>query len=419
MASTLLHPKNVQTLPTGEWRDTKEAALVLRVRDSGARTWVLRYGKKQAKLTLAPADGRQGSLDLSAARREAAKRAHEIALVGARVFAEKARTAKATARIAPLFGAYAESLVAKADIRPSTRRGWESILKASLVPTLGHLRVVEIGKPEIVRALGAIRDRSVWAADSAHKLLTWVFRIATERDVVTASPMTGLRRADYRVRDGGRRKTVATPSQLRALWNAAESQGDYGQAVRLAMLTLARRAEIFDATVSEFDLSGKAWRIPADRRKNGEPLSVPLSETAIAIVERLVARAEERGRRHLLPGDAGALKPTSKAWARLLIASGIEKERHLSGRWSAHELRFHDLRRAGRSIMETELEIPASVAEGVLGHLAPSLNRTYSPEGVGIRERARAHAVWDAYLMQIAEDALPAKGRVVLGVFGS
>ena len=216
--------------------------------------------------------------------------------------------------------------------------------------------------------------------------------------------------------------------------------GAYGSAVRLGMLTLARRGEIFEAGISEFDLDGKVWRIPAQRRKNGEALAIPLTDTGVEIVKALTATAEERGAVYILPGDPN---PETGRWPAHANVEGLgtahdrrraeeAREEDQGGEgaegppkvrkaWTPHPLRFHDLRRAGRSIMETELAIAASVAEGVIGHLAPSLNRTYSPDGVGLPERRRAVEKWNAHLLAIVEGtgAESERGRVVAGQFGA
>jgi integrase len=53
--------------------------------------------------------------------------------------------------------------------------------------------------------------------------------------------------------------------------------------------TTVRSGDTRGATVAEFDLDARLWRIPASRLKtrrtrNGEPLNVPLTDRAIAIV---------------------------------------------------------------------------------------------------------------------------------------
>lgn len=437
-----LHSKTLAKRAPGLHPDSECPGLALRVRANGVRAWVVRYGHGGDWVTLGPADKRAGFLGLAAARKAAEKKLAEIHAIGADEYRrrfETARRAKKADRKAPTFGAMGGAMLAEADLRPSTRRAWESVLKVSIEPHLGKRKPAEISKDDIRRALAAVRSRSVWAADSAHKVLTWLFTLAVEKDMIPASPMVGLRRADFRVKDGGRRKVVATPAELRAVWNAAGSAGAYGEAVRLAMLTLARRGEIFGAQLEEFDLAGKVWRIPAPRRKNGEALAIPLTAPGVEIVRGLLEPAKARGSAYLFPGDVkpetgarGAYTPTSKAWARLMIAAELTKPEtgekpkkakdapKVRKAWTPHPLRFHDLRRAGRSIMETELSIAASVAEGVIGHLAPSLNRTYSPDGVGLPERRRAVDKWSAHLLKIVsgEGAAADRGKVVAGQFG-
>jgi integrase len=441
-----LHPKSLPGLRPGDHPDGGEGGvpgLVLRIRPNGVRSWVVRYGHGGDRVTLGPADGRKASLDLTAARKAASKKLIEIQAIGAEEFRrriETARRAKNADKKAPTLEKMATDFLAEADLRASSRRGWESVLKASIIPTLGNRKPAQLTKDDIRTALSTVRRRSVWAADSMHKVLTWIFKLAIERDILTSSPMTGLRRADFRVKDGGRRKVVATPAELKAVWTAAGKAGAYGLAVRLGMLTLARRGEIFEAQTSEFDLEGKVWRIPAQRRKNGEALAIPLTDTSVEIVKALTATAEARGAVYLLPGDPnpesgeiGPHAPTSKEWATLMLDAGLEKpEKKIKApklpkgapkvrkAWTPHPLRFHDLRRAGRSIMETELAIAASVAEGVIGHLAPSLNRTYSPDGVGLPERRRAVEKWNAHLLGIVEGTTKSeRGKVVAGQFGA
>ena len=450
MPRVLLHPKTLAKLAPGEWNDTLEPALLLRVRESGARTWAVRFGHGGSKVTLAPADGRKGTYDLPRARKEAEKKAHEIGAVGVskfrKVVAEERSKAREEAdaaraeRAAPSFAAHAQRLVKKAEIRESTRRGWDSILKASIVPALGPRKVADIKVSDLERALDEIKARSAWAADSAHKLLTWIFAHKATKKLRPVSPMLSIDREAYRVsaKKGGRRKVVISSDDLKAVWSAAGDFGAYGDAVRLAILTLARRGEIFGAELSEFPRvelgpdgvkpkPGRMalWNIPATRRKNGEPLQVPLSDAAFELVERLRAKAEARGSAFLFPGDSGALLPTSKAWARLMVKAGLskrEKKAKADGpktrkAWTPHPLRFHDLRRAGRSIMESELEIASSVAEAVVGHLAPALVRVYSPDGPGLPERKRAIDKWAAHLADIVSP-VPDRGKVLTGTFG-
>jgi integrase len=58
-------------------------------------------------------------------------------------------------------------------------------------------------------------------------------------------------------------------------------------ALKFAILTAARTREVLEAQWSEFDLQAKAWTIPASRMKGGRQHRVPLSESAVSLLQNL------------------------------------------------------------------------------------------------------------------------------------
>ena len=81
--------------------------------------------------------------------------------------------------------------------------------------------------------------------------------------------------------------------ELPALWSELEARDTLpALAVRLMVLTAARRSEVIDARWSEFDLTGKVWTIPGERMKAGNAHSVPLSDPALALLGVLAERRD-------------------------------------------------------------------------------------------------------------------------------
>jgi integrase len=134
-------------------------------------------------------------------------------------------------------------------------------------------------------------------------------------------------------------------------------------ALRFAILTLARRAEVAGATWAEIDLATRIWTIPADRFKGGRAQVVPLSTEAVAVLED--------ARR--LQGDVGAFvfaspfaleKPITphaltRALTRTLTALKLPKGSP------------HDFRRTGATALTGEaLGFRRFVVSKVLGHSA-------------------------------------------------
>jgi integrase len=95
--------------------------------------------------------------------------------------------------------------------------------------------------------------------------------------------------------------------------------------ILFAVETGLRRSEILAATWDHLDLGNRVLSVP--RAKNGHPRSIPLTKTAIAILEHLETKTADDAR--LFPTTANALR---LSWERLLQRAAIE------------DLRFHDLR---------------------------------------------------------------------------
>jgi len=59
------------------------------------------------------------------------------------------------------------------------------------------------------------------------------------------------------------------------------------KALEFAVLTAARSGEVRGATWGEIDLKARVWRLSAERMKADRPHKVPLSDAAVALLERL------------------------------------------------------------------------------------------------------------------------------------
>jgi integrase len=64
-------------------------------------------------------------------------------------------------------------------------------------------------------------------------------------------------------------------------------EGITARALEFAILTAARSGEVRGATWEEIDMDAKVWTIPAERMKAGREHRVPLSDTAMKLLEAL------------------------------------------------------------------------------------------------------------------------------------
>jgi integrase len=264
-------------------------------------------------------------------------------------------------------------------------------------PILGSRPPAEITRPELREAVARITERhGTTQANEALKVARWVLARALDSDLIAANPAAGIRKvAKERPRD-----RVLTVAELRSVWNAAGEAGVYGQGVRFAILTGARRSEVFRATWGEVDREAKLWRLPAARTKSRRAHEVPLTPDMTAVLDELPAGKPDA---RLFP-----VAPTSKEWRSLLAEAEIigeaEEDAKASKRTRADRwpIRFHDLRRTFRNALTAELNVPPHVAEALVGHAESGLVRTYAPSGVPLAERRRALERWGRHVLAIA-----------------
>jgi len=85
------------------------------------------------------------------------------------------------------------------------------------------------------------------------------------------------------------RHHVITDAELGAIWNDCRDD-DHGRIVRLLILMGQRREEVGALTRTELDLETGVWTIPRERTKNGLEHEVPLSASAVDIIETALSR---------------------------------------------------------------------------------------------------------------------------------
>jgi integrase len=132
-----------------------------------------------------------------------------------------------------------------------------------------------------------------------------------------------------------------------------EQEGIACQALGLLILTAARTGEVIGARWDEFDLDERIWTVPADRMKAGKEHRVPLSDAAIAVIERL---KERRIGDFIFPGGRVGKPLSNMAMLKLLDRMG----------WG--DLTAHGFRSTFRDWAAEQTNFPREVAEMALAH---------------------------------------------------
>ena len=140
--------------------------------------------------------------------------------------------------------------------------------------------VDKITHGDVAAAIDAIKKPS----ERAHALkdIKTFFSWCVPR-YVAHSPCEGLRKAEQKSRS-----RVLSPSELAAVWNAAEAcEYPFGPIVQLLILTGQRRGEIGGLRRSWIDTEARTITLPADITKNGREHRLPYGDIAAKLLATL------------------------------------------------------------------------------------------------------------------------------------
>jgi integrase len=128
---------------------------------------------------------------------------------------------------------------------------------------------------------------------------------------------------------------VLADRELAIVWHALPDS-DYGEIVKLLILTGQRREEIGALRRSEVDLEELVIALPPERTKNGRPHEVPLSKPALAILKSRPSRA---GRDFMFgdgPRNGNHRQGGFQGWSK--SKSALDKQMAI-GSWRLHDVR--------------------------------------------------------------------------------
>jgi integrase len=340
-----------------EYPDAACPGLYLVVQPTGTRSWAFRFHhrRKTGKRTLGRAG--DGGLSLAAARAAAAacrhrlERGEPVTLV-TRVTPES-DGGRSEDKIETAVAAFLELHVRRKN-RASTAQATEGVFNKIVLPvwrgrTIGSIRKRDI--IELVESVAASGRR--YRANRTLAALSKFFNWLVARDALAFSPVAGVEpphREEARTR-------ILSDDELRALWFACEHEGAIGQAIRMLILTGARRNEVGQMRWSEIAEDLQLWTLPAGRTKNAREHSIPLSSQAWMLIE---ARPQFAGCPFVFSADGkGAVNSWGKVKHRISAKAGIPAEA-----W-----RLHDLRRTCASGMQ-KLGVQVPVIERALNHVS-------------------------------------------------
>ena len=300
-------------------RDGK--GLYLHVATTGTKTWLYRYrlnGKeKLATLGTYPEmKGEPARLARIDARNlvkqgisptERQKEQKRANLEAAQEQARREEGKKAT--LAHCFQAVAQDWHAQKNCRlnPDTRQAkWNSLVN-HVFPIIGSAPIADITRKELVSIVRSIEDKvSSYSAALIGQRISEIFSFSQDSGLVDANPATRLKSV-LKPHTTEHRKMLPAermPQLLRllSLEPALKESGSTSpchEITRAAMLftilTATRQNEVRLATWAEMDFENKLWRIPAEHMKMKRPHTVPLTRSALDILDFIRLRHGSNG----------------------------------------------------------------------------------------------------------------------------
>ena len=342
--------------------DTGVAGLGVRVRPSGSRTFI--YHRKTA-------DGiRKMSFGPVALRMvEDVRRDCLAAISGAGKVSRRSR------EVAPLFGDFAAGPWRAAcfdHCKPSTQRGYRSILKCRLLPAFGHRRLDRITPSAVRRWFEDCGTKTPGAANKALQLLRQILKHAVSCGLIAANPTRGICCNPGRklTRFLSREEIARLHRVLDRYAEGSAAQVHQADIIRLLLLTGCRRGEIVRLRREEV----KDDRLELAASKTG-PRTVVLNAPAREIVGR---RLRQETGPWVFPSLRDPSRPRPGGlplWYRVRREAGIE------------DVRLHDLRHtvASQAVLNG---VPLTVTARLLGHSDVRMTMRYAH--IGDRETEAA-----------------------------
>ena len=374
------------------------AGLHLCVKATGGKSWIFRYryGGKEREMGLGPLH----TVSLAEAREKALAQ-RKMLLDGVDPLAAK-HASEVQRKLAEAsvitFDTAATSYIA------SHRAGWknekhaaqwENTLTTYASPVFGSLPVADITTPLVLRVLEPIWTTKTETASRVRgrveKILDWC---------KTQGYRTGDNPAAWR---GHLENLLSAPQKTKkvehhpalpwreigAFMQALRTMpGTAALATEFIILTNCRTSEAIEARWSEIDTVEKRWTIPAARMKAAKEHTIPLSDAALAVLQRL--KAETKEGEFVFPGGKKNTPLSNMACLALLKRMGRS------------DLTVHGFRSSFRDWAGEATAHPREVIEHAMSHQLKDKAEAAYQRGSLLERRRVLMADWANYCAQPA-----------------
>ncbi len=384
--------------------------LLMQITPTGARSWILRVkiGDKRRNIGL----GGYPDVPLAAAR-DRAREARQKIWDGIDPIEER-RSHRAQALAEQLRGlSFADAVDRYLDNKLAEfgndkhRKQWMSSFSNYALPALGKMAVSEICVQDVLRALepiwldktetasrlrGRIEAVLAWATVAGHRSGDNPARWKGNLDAILPKP--------GKIAQVNHHPALALADAGAWFAELSNRTGTATRALEFMALTAGRSGEIRGALWDEIDLDQRLWRIPASRMKAKQEHRVPLTRSAMTLLEAIERHV---GSGFVFPAARGGMlsdAALSACMKRIYVASG---ERYVDRRTGRPAVP-HGLRSTFRDWAAERTDYPREMAEIALAHKVGSdVERAYRRSDMLEKRRAMMEE-WARFLAEARHD---------------
>ncbi len=401
--------------------DDELPGFCLRVTGDGAKVWLLQYrrGTKVHRVGL----GRYPEVTPHQARKAASKLRGQV--IAGEDPAGDRKAAREAAKKAAETAAF--TLQALIDLwEKSALKDRRETYRAEATRALKHAFKNHLAKPsealdgrQVQTVLDGVAAKHATTARRVRAYGRAAFGWAAKRQLVPSNPFAAVVMESREVS----RDRVLSDAELGEAWRAAEKLNVVAQAfIRLAILTLQRRAELAGMRWSEVAADGLVWTVPADRAKNGKAHTVHLAEPAREILRKLprldgvdlvfATRSRASSGRHVAISGFSDIREQLAAAIAALRAEAVSPAPG-APLPAPPDWHFHDFRRTGVTTL-ARLGTAPHVADRILNHVQGSIRGVAAvyQRHEFLTERETALRAWAAHVVGLSTSTTtPAKRR--------
>ena len=324
--------------------DDELAGFGLRVTKAGTKAFILNYhiNKRERRFTI----GSYPTLSAGAAREEAKRLRRQIDQGEDPLEIRNER--RAAPDVGELWIEYEK--IHLPTLSPKSQVDQTGMWKNFILPALKSVQVRELTSIHIDRLHAKVSETGATRANRVLEVLRKALNLAIRWQWIEKNAADGFRRNTEHSRE--RYLTVEEYDRVYAALDRMPNQSA-ANAIRLLILTGARRGEVLGLEWSDLDLGLGIWTVPPHKNKNRTRKRLPLSDKAILLLK---AMQEDATSNLVFPtANDTPLPDINRPWRWLCDETELKS------------LRVHDLRHSFASVLVSSGETLETIGK-LLGH---------------------------------------------------